>query len=81
MDCNWMPDAADQVKALPGWENVNAIKNGSVYAVDEDLCSRPNQHVAEATLEWAKLIYSEKFKDFTGSIEDATNDLVNQVFG
>ena len=31
MDCNWMPDAADQVKALPGWENVNAIKNGEVY--------------------------------------------------
>ena len=81
MDCNWMPDAADQVKALSGWENVNAIKNGAVYAVNEDLCSRPNQHVAEATLEWAKLIYSEKFNDFTKSFDDTANDFISKVFG
>ena len=81
MDCNWMPDAADQVKALPGWENVNAIKNGAVYAVNEDLCSRPNQHVAEATLEWAKLIYSDKFNDFTKTFDDTANDFISKVFG
>ena len=81
MDCNWMPDAADQVKALAGWENVNAIKNGAVYAVNEDLCSRPNQHVSEATLEWAKLIYAEKFNDFTKSFDDLTNEFLSKVLG
>jgi len=79
MDCNWMPDAADQVKALEGWENVNAIKNGAVYAVNEDLCSRPNQHVAEAILEWAKLIYADQFKDF--ALGDAIKDGVDAVLG
>ena len=79
MDCNWMPDAADQVKALEGWENVNAIKNGAVYSVNEDLCSRPNQHVAEAILEWAKLIYADKFSNF--NIDEATNDVISKVFG
>ena len=71
-----MPDAADQVKALEGWENVNAIKNGAVYAVNEDLCSRPNQHVAEAILEWAKLIYADQFKDF--ALGDAIKEALTQ---
>ena len=79
MDCNWLPDAADQVKALEGWENVNAIKNGAVYAVNEDLFSRPNQHVDEAILEWAKLIYADQFKDF--ALGDAIKDGVDAVLG
>ena len=83
MDCNWLPGAADQVKALAGWENVNAIKNGAVYAVNEDLCSRPNQHVAEATLEWAKFIYADKFTDFSlgDELGNAVKDGVDKVFG
>ena len=79
MDCNWMPDAADQVKALEGWENVNAIKNGAVYAVNEDLCSQPNWRVGEAIIEWAKFIYADKFKDF--SLGDAIKDGVDAVLG
>jgi len=81
MDCNWLPDAADQVKALSGWENVTAVKNGSVFAVNEDLCSRPNQHISEATLEWAKLIYTEKFSSFTKSLDDLTNEFLSKVLG
>ena len=81
MDCNWLPDAADQVKALSGWENVNAIKNGAVYAVNEDLCSRPNQHVSEATLEWAKLIYADQFSNFSTNFDDTANEILNKVLG
>ncbi len=81
MDCNWLPDAADQVKALSGWENVNAIKNGAVYAVNEDLCSRPNQHVSEATLEWAKLIYADQFSNFKANFDDTANEILNKVLG
>jgi iron complex transport system substrate-binding protein len=81
MDCNWMPDAADQVKALAGWENVNAVKNGDVYAVDEDLCSRPNHHISEATLEWARLIYADQYSSYKQSFEDIKNDLWQQIVG
>ena len=81
MDCNWMPDAADQVKALEGWENVTAVKNGSVYAIDEDLCSRPNQHISEATLEWGKTIYADKFGNFTQSFDDIKNDILEKILG
>ena len=81
MDCNWMPDAADQVKALEGWENVTAVKNGAVYAVDEDLCSRPNQHVSEATIEWGKVIYADKFGNFTQSFDEIKEDILEKILG
>ena len=79
MDCNWDPNAAEEVKALEGWENVTAIQNGAVYAIDEDLCSRPNQHIAEAVIEWGKVIYADKFGDFSKSIDDFTNDLIEDI--
>ena len=79
MDCNWMPGADEAVKALEGWENVTAVKNGDVYQIDEDLCSRPNQHIAEATIEWGKVIYADKFADFSKSVDDFTTDLIEDI--
>ena len=81
MDCDWMPGAADAVKALKGWENVNAIKNGEVYQVSENLCSRPNQHVAEAIVEWAKYIYPDQFGNFTKTFDDIKKDVIEKVLG
>lgn len=69
MDCNWMPGADEAVKALEGWENVTAVKNGDVYQIDEDLCSRPNHHVAEACAEWARCIYPDQFNEFNMTLE------------
>ena len=69
MDCNWMPGADEAVKALEGWENVTAVKNGDVYQIDEDLCSRPNHHVAEACAEWAKCFYPDQFNEFNITLE------------
>ena len=69
MDCNWMPGADEAVKALEGWENVTAVKNGDVYQIDEDLCSRPNHHVAEACAEWAKCVYPGQFNEFNMTLE------------
>ncbi|MBR4947840.1 MAG: ABC transporter substrate-binding protein [Clostridiales bacterium] len=69
MDCNWMPGADEAVKALEGWENVKAVKNGDVYQIDEDLCSRPNHHVAEACAEWARCIYPDQFNEFNMTLE------------
>ena len=79
MDCNWMPDAADQVKALAGWENVTAIQNGDVYQIDEDLCSRPNQHVADATVEWGQKVYPDKFENFDKSFDDIKDEFIEQI--
>ena len=81
MDCNWLPGAADQVKALEGWENVTAVKNNAVIQIDEDLCSRPNQHVSEATIEWGRAVYSDKFSEFTESFDDVKNEFLEKVFG
>ena len=79
MDCNWDPNAAEEVKALEGWENVTAVKNGAVVAIDEDLCSRPNQHVADATLEWGKAVYADKFGNFTESFDDIKNEFIEKI--
>ena len=81
MDCNWLPGAADQVKALEGWENVTAVKNGDVYQIDEDLCSRPNHHISEATIEWAKCIYADAYGDFTQSFDEIKNTVLEKVLG
>ena len=79
MDCNWMPDAADQVKALEGWESVTAISNGDVYQIDEDLCSRPNQHVADATIEWGQKVYPDKFENFDKSFDEIKDEFIEQI--
>ena len=79
MDCNWMPDAADQVLALEGWESVAAIQNGDVYQIDEDLCSRPNQHVADATVEWGQKVYPDKFEGFDQSFEEIKDEFIEQI--
>ena len=79
MDCNWMPDAADQVKALEGWESVTAISNGDVYQIDEDLCSRPNQHVADAAIEWGQKVYPDKFENFDKSFDEIKDEFIEQI--
>lgn len=81
MDCNWMPDAAAQVKALEGWENVKAVKNDAVYQIDEDLCSRPNHHISDATIEWAKVIYPDTYGNFSQSFNDIKDDVIEKILG
>ncbi len=81
MDCNWMPDAAAQVKALEGWENVSAIKNGAVYQIDEDACSRPNHHISDATLEWGRCIYPDTFGNYSQSFSDIKDDVISKILG
>ncbi len=55
---NWVEDPVGDILAIEGWENVTAIVNGAVYYVDADLCSRPNEHIADAVVEWAECISS-----------------------
>jgi iron complex transport system substrate-binding protein len=64
----WTEDPAGDIMALDGWENVNAVKNGEVYVVTDNLCSRPNEHVAEAIIEWGSFVYPEQFAELAEAI-------------
>jgi len=57
----YTPDVVNVILTTEGWENVNAIVNGQVYAVDGDAMNRPNQHVIAVLYEIAQMIYPEYF--------------------
>jgi iron complex transport system substrate-binding protein len=66
-------DPVTAIESMAGWENVTAIKNKAVYYVDADACSRPNEHVGEAMIEWAAKIYPDIVKKagLTNTLEKA----------
>lgn len=57
----YTPDVVNVILNTEGWENVTAVKEKAVYAVDGDAINRPNHHVVSAIYELAKLIYPEYF--------------------
>lgn len=59
----YTPDVVNVILTTEGWENVTAITDGAVYAVDGDAINRPNQHVVSAMVEMGKLIYPDAFSD------------------
>lgn len=52
----------EQVMARPGWENITAVKNKAVYAIDGNLLDRPGPRVVEGLEALARLIHPELFK-------------------
>ena len=54
-------DVVNVILNTEGWENVTAVQNKAVYAVDGDAMNRPNQHVVSIMYEIAKLLYPEYF--------------------
>lgn len=44
-----------------GWDRIDAIENGQMKSVDDNLVSRPGPRITEALVEVAKAIYPEKF--------------------
>ncbi|MBQ7678741.1 MAG: ABC transporter substrate-binding protein [Butyrivibrio sp.] len=57
----YTPDVVNVILNTEGWESVDAVENGAVYAIDGDAISRPNQHVISSMVEMGKLIYPEAF--------------------
>jgi iron complex transport system substrate-binding protein len=55
-------NAAEQVLARQGWENVNAIKNKQVIDVDSDRVTRSGPRIVEGVEDLAKAVYPEVFK-------------------
>ena len=64
----WAEDPVGDILALEGWGDVTAIKNGEVYLVTDNLCSRPNEHVTQAIVEWGSFIYPEQFAELAEAI-------------
>ena len=56
-------DPAAEIKNRAGWENVNAVKNGEVYYIDNASSSLPNHHIIEALKEMAEAVYPEAYGD------------------
>ena len=45
----------------PGWEHLSAVKNRRLYALDDDLVSRPGPRLATALEVVARVLYPERF--------------------
>ena len=61
---DYIQEVEKVIKSAAGWENVTAIKNDAVYCIDSTSSNQPNNHVVDALIQMAKLIYPEQFADF-----------------
>lgn len=50
---------ADQLKTRAGWSALNAVKNGKIFAFDDNLVSRPGPRLVDGLVEMVKLIHPE----------------------
>lgn len=51
----------EDVKARPGWDVIDAVKNDRIYEIDRDIVSRPGPRIIDGLEELAKLLYPETF--------------------
>lgn len=54
-------DTPEKIMQRANWQNVNAVKNRKVYAVDDNLVNRPGPRIVDGLEELAKLIHPEIF--------------------
>ena len=52
----------EMVASRPGWENLNAVKNGKVVPFDDNLVSRPGPRLVDGLEQLAKLLHPELFE-------------------
>ncbi len=53
----------EQLRAAPGWRDLQAIREGRVLQIDADLYNRPGPRVIEAARQLAHLLHPEAFPD------------------
>ena len=53
---------ADSLKKRPGWEGLDAVKNGQVFPFDDNLVSRPGPRLVDGLEALAKLLHPDLFK-------------------
>ena len=58
---SYIDNPVEEIKSRAGWENINAIKNGEVYQIDDNKSSVPNHNIVIALKDMAKKIYPDKY--------------------
>jgi iron complex transport system substrate-binding protein len=53
----------ESVKARPGWQNISAVKNDRVYAVDPDTVNRPGPRLVDGLETLAKFLHPDLFPE------------------
>lgn len=59
---NYIEDSVGEILSREGWEQVEAVKNGEVYYIDNGYSSLPNHKIVLALQEMAEALYPEIFK-------------------
>lgn len=65
----YTPDAVNAVLSISGWQNIKAIQNKAVYAIDGDSFNQPNQYVMNSAYEIATAIYPDAFSTLNKPFE------------
>jgi len=60
-DVEGIKTARDEIMTRPGWESINAVKNGKVYLISIELLDGP--HAVVAAQYFAKWLHPELFED------------------
>lgn len=58
---DYLDDPVGEILSRTGWENVTAVANKAVYAIDNGYSSLPNQYVVKAMIQMAQAIYPEAY--------------------
>ena len=53
--------SAEEVSSRPGWQDLEAVKNGNIYAIDDTTLVRPGPRIADGLELLAGLIHPELF--------------------
>lgn len=56
-------DPVEQVKNRDGFGDVNAVKNGQIFDLDDDIVSRPGPRLVDGAKALANLVYPEYFNE------------------
>lgn len=62
---NYIEDPVGEILGREGWENVTAVKNGSVAYIDNESSGLPNQNIVIALKEMAQAIYPEEYAEIS----------------
>jgi hypothetical protein len=60
------PQTPAMVAARPGWDQIAAVQNGNIYAVQEELFASPSRRLADGLEVLAYLIHPDRFADSGG---------------
>ena len=53
----------EELKELPGWQNLTAVKENRIYTIDGDLVNRSGPRIVQGLEDIAKILHPELFQD------------------